>query len=141
MKLIRSHRKLKVEMSIAPLVDIVLLLIVFCMTVTQLTKSDTVELDLPEGREGIGLGDIQPERLVINILKDGILKVHGMDHTLSMIDTLLDQSVESIVVGRTTVVLRCDRAVPWEQVARLARMCTEKSIYRVRVTVRDPDPV
>ena len=97
MKLIRSHRKLKVEMSIAPLVDIVLLLIVFCMTVTQLTKSDTVELDLPEGREGIGLDDIQPERLVINILKDGILKVHGMDQVLIWLKPLTHKHVHSPV--------------------------------------------
>ena len=140
MKLNRSHRELKVEISIAPLIDIVLLLIVFCMTVTQLTKSDTVDLNLPEGEQGIGLEDIQPERLVINVLQDGTLKVRGMDHDLSMIEELLNQSVESIMSGETTIVLRCDRAAAWARVAQLTRMCTDRKIYRLRVTVRDPEP-
>ena len=140
MKLTRTRRELKAEVSIAPLIDIVLLLIVFCMTVTQLTKSDTVDLDLPVGDQGVGLEHIEPERIVINVLKDGALKVRGMEHSLSMIEELLDQSAEEIASGKTTVIFRCDRSVPWATVAQLTRMCTNRSIYRVRVTVRDPEP-
>lgn len=140
MKLTRIKHKLEATINIAPLIDIVLLLIVFCMTVTQLTKAHTEDLELPEGKQGIGLEDIEPQRLVVNVLKpDGKLMIRGMEYTMTMVAALLDESVESLRSGETTVVVRCDRSAPWSPVARLTQMCTDRNIFRVRVAVRDPN--
>lgn len=108
------------------------------MTVTQLTKAHIEELDLPEAKEGISLEHVEPQRLVINVPRDGRFLIGNQIHTLKELADLLDESTERIRARQTTVVLRCDQDLPWSTVAGLARLCTDRGIYRVRVGVRDP---
>ncbi len=138
MKLTRTRRKSGTKFYMTPLIDIVLLLIIFSMVVPHLAKLRAEELDLPEARRGIDPAAEGDGRIVVNVMPGGELVVLGSQLSQSRLDKLLASQVERLGPGGVSVVIRGDRRTPWPPVAKLMRLCGARGIRRVKVAVMDP---
>jgi biopolymer transport protein ExbD len=64
--------------NLTPLVDVVFLLLVFFLVATTFAKEE-VEMDLELPEAGSGEAAEEPHLLIVNVLRDGVLKVDGRE--------------------------------------------------------------
>ena len=134
MHLRKPKREFGTEINITPLIDIVFLLIIFSMIVSQFTKLEVEKVDLPEADAGKPPGEMIPGRLVISVHKDGKIVVAG--------EILSPEALESLIVeaakeseGRLPVLIRGDRRSHWQHAGRILRICAAQRIDRLKFAV------
>ncbi len=138
MRLHKTKRKYGCAIDITPLIDVVFLLIIFSMAVSQFSRLQAEDLRLPEAREGTRPIASLAGRLVINIRPDGSLGVLGADHTLDTLAALLADRVRTRGAGALSVIVRSDRRTPWGFVRPVLKECAAAGIADVNVAVLDP---
>lgn len=138
MQLRKTRRPYGLPVSIAPLIDVVFLLIIFFMTVSRFTRVEVEALTLPEAEKGEKAKPIEPGHLIVNVHKDGRIVVAGAAHTIESLGRMLAARVEEHGADNLTVVLRGDRDADWKSAASILRACAERGIARVRVAVVEP---
>jgi len=74
MRLTKHRRNTRPEMDMTPMIDIVFLLIIFFMTVTQVSKLNKEQLELPKLK---GTEDQKPSVLTVNVTETGEIRVSG----------------------------------------------------------------
>lgn len=139
MRLRSSLRKPSCEISIAPLIDVVFLLIIFSMTVSHFTSAAIEEVALPEAEKGEPQDNAEPSQLVINIDRTGTVIISGQRTAPPDIDRFL--AAEAKAPGDahvTSVLIRSDRDTPWRAVAEVMNLCAKHNITSVRVAVVKP---
>lgn len=109
-------------MNMTPMIDIVFLLIIFFMTVTQVSKMNKKQLDLPNDLEGIQ--DQQPAKIIINVDSDGAIEVAGQPRTLPELHAIVTEEVVAAGqdVMKVSVVIRADRNGSSEAVNRIVNL-------------------
>lgn len=135
MRLRKTKREYGCEINIAPLIDVVFLLIIFFMTVSQITRVEVEPLELPEAKMS---EQAQTGRLVINVRDDGRIRVGGRTHSLDSLHRMLAIGAESRKPGDVSVLIRGDRNLLWEKAAAILQTCTTNRIDRVRIAVVEP---
>jgi len=138
MRLRRTRREVGWGINIAPLIDVVFLLIIFSMTVSHFTRVEAETLDLPEAREGEGRESGPPQRVVVNVRRDGRVVVGGRERSAEELGGVLDEAVGGSAASGLAVLIRADRAAPWQHVADVMAACGTRGIGRVRVSVVEP---
>ena len=135
MRLRKTKRQFGWEINIAPLIDVVFLLIIFFMTVSHITRVEVVPLELPEAKTSE-----QPRtgRLVINLREDGRISVEGRSHTVESLHQMLAVGADTRRPGDVSVLLRGDRNAPWSVAGRVLQACTANRIDQVRIAVIQP---
>ena len=139
MRLRRAQRRFGYEVNIAPLIDVVFLLIIFFMTVSQISRVEVVPLELPEAamHEKPLSG-----RLIINVSyaedKTSHIVVEGREHSVESLHKMLSVGAETRRPGDVSVLIRGDRRVPWSTAARVFQTCTANRIDRVHIAVAEP---
>jgi len=115
------------------MIDIVFLLIVFFMTLPQLTQVVYHPLELP--RVAKAPTDEQPTELVVNIDADGSLVVDGQPLTLQELenDFLNPDRSDKLL----HVLIRCDGQCPTRCINQLTSLLNEQGIEQVRLSVVD----
>jgi biopolymer transport protein ExbD len=121
-----------------PMIDVVFLLIIFFMTVSQQTLLDAPPVELPRLSGSV---DQEPTMVTINVLPDDSILLSGGPIDLPALESRLQR--ELIAVGgqpqRLIVVLRvdrrCDSALPNRVVALLKNL----GITRTRIAVEVPN--
>lgn len=137
MRLIKAKRRFGCEINITPLIDIVFLLIIFSMVVSQFTKLQAEKLDLPEARSGAEPGRVRTGRVVVNILRDGQAIVAGRGQSPASLDRLLAAEARRVGAGEASVLIRSDRRTGWRWVWPILRTCARRGIARVKVAVAE----
>ena len=135
MRLHRAQRRYGCEISIAPLIDVVFLLIIFFMTISQISRVEVEELMLPEAKAGEVSEEKPPGRLVVNVHKDGRIVVGGEPESIDSLRELLAREVKERGANKLTVVVRGDRDTRWEHVAEIMRVCGACGIGGVKIAV------
>ena len=135
MRLARKHRQLGVKIGIAPLVDVILLLIIFFMTVTQITSFEIEPLDLPDAQTGTAVETSPVHRVIVNVQEDGMITVAKDEYTTEELELYLIRQRQSATDGEVEVLLRGDRHTPWDQVAGVMTACAQAGIAKVKVAV------
>lgn len=138
MRLRRAQRRFGYEVNIAPLIDVVFLLIIFFMTVAQIKSVEVVPIELPEAKTRE-----EPEtgRLVINVWKrEGVLSlnVDGRPHTFESLHSMLAVGAQNRKPGDVEVLLRGDRSLDWADAARVLQTLVANRIDRIRIAVVQP---
>jgi biopolymer transport protein ExbD len=64
-----------VEISLAPLIDVVLILVIFVMLSASFTERRELEVDVPESAEGTASND---KALTVGIQRDGVVLLDGI---------------------------------------------------------------
>lgn len=107
--------------DLTPMIDVVLLLIIFFMFTTQFARSEQSEMDLP-GELGENKAPAPERAVFIDMEKDGTLKVMGRVVTLdSLAGVVIPESRNSGgTVEGLDLIVRADRAAPAVHLNRLA---------------------
>lgn len=137
MRLRKSHDTPETSINIAPLIDVVFLLIIFFMVVSHIARIEVDNLTLPEASQG--QHDTRPanERLVVNLHHDGRIVVAGNQQTIDSLGRLLSQHVKQRGAENVSVLIRGDRTAAWQGAADVMRACGTNSIHQVSVSVVD----
>ncbi len=121
-----------------PMIDIVFLLIIFFMTVSQVTEINRERLELPRQPGSL---DQKPAVLTINIDQHGEILVGGSVYQLSELLALVADELARLGDDptRLTVVLRADRRTSGQSVNRMVTALSRLDIRKVRIPVQVPE--
>jgi len=137
MRLTKHRRNTRPEMDMTPMIDIVFLLIIFFMTVTQVSKLNKEQLELPKLK---GTEDQKPSVLTVNVTETGEIRVSG--RTLSSGDFVSLVNRELRRVGDDPnllgIVIRADQRGASAGVNAVVAALNKLQIQRVRIAVEVP---
>jgi biopolymer transport protein ExbD len=139
MRLTKRRRTTSARMNMTPMIDIVFLLIIFFMTVSQVSEVNRERsVELPKQK---GSDDQKPAVLTININQYAEIIVGGTRYQLSDVIALVSDELARLGddPSRLTVVLRADRRVACEIVNRTVNALARLRITKVRFPVIVPD--
>lgn len=133
----RRKRRHSLGFVMTPMIDIVFLLIIFFMTVSQATQ--VMEQPLPLARVAQGTEATRPSTLTVNLDGKGQLIIAGK---VVSIDSFMDelrktQRTDSGDRPPLHVKLRVHRDCPSQEVNRVARVLARQGIQSVRIAVMD----
>ncbi len=138
MRLSRRRRTTSVRMNMTPMIDIVFLLIIFFMTVSQVSEVNREVLDLPKQK---GSQEQKPTTLTVNIDQHGEIIIAGTVYPMSdLIAMIADELVRlGDDPNKLTVVLRCDQRGTSRTVNETVNALTRMQIKKVNIAVQVPD--
>jgi len=134
-----SRRTMLTKLNMTPMIDCVFLLNLFFMTVTELTRQDEIEnLLLPDIQNAKADDNPEPDRLVINVKKDGVIIVSGNELTDDQVtDALIRESRLTRTregISDRTVLIKADKRTPFKFIRKLMFMCVQRNIKIWRVS-------
>lgn len=121
-------------LNLAPMIDVVFLLIIFFMVGTTFTQMDKeIELQVPEVADGGSL-TAPPDRKLINIHSDGRITMDRREVQLEELPRLLgDARGQYEALG---VTIRGDGAGRFQRVAEVLNACKQAGIQELGISVQ-----
>ncbi len=137
MRLTKRRRNTRPEMDMTPMIDIVFLLIIFFMTVTQVSKLNKEQLELPKLK---GSEDQKPSVLTINVTAGGEIVISGRTYSLSDFVSLVNRELRRVGddPSRLSIVIRADQRSTSGGVNSVVTALTKLQVTRVRIAVEVP---
>lgn len=139
MRLRLHHQPAAAKINVTPLIDVVMVLIVFFLIVGKLASDRVARIDLPQ--TAVGVQNPAPDPLVINLATGGT----GEPSIIVEQRTLLATELATLLTLRRSehpdlvVQLRADRRLTYGQVAPTLDACRQAGLASVRlVTEREP---
>ena len=112
-----------------PMIDMVFLLLVFFMTVSNLAQADkSVEVALPESEESEVPKDLA-DRGTITLDASGLIYLGPVEHSVESMQSQIESSLSENPELRIHV--RADSATPYSAVKKVLRACAEVGAYEV----------
>ncbi|HAA67851.1 MAG: hypothetical protein CMJ70_21185 [Planctomycetaceae bacterium] len=132
----RSGSRL-LRMNMTPMIDIVFLLLIFFMTVTQASRIKEEQLELPQQE---GSRDKEISSLTINIRQDGQLVMLGRVLQPDRVLTLVNEELARVDNDprRINIELRVDQRGESRAANQIARSLEQLNIKRVSFAVQVP---
>ncbi len=125
------------------MIDVTFLLIIFFMCVTEMADSSKSKLKLPAAVKAEIDDEVIPGRLVINILKDGVVEMNqapyddaSMRQTFKMHHDFGKAAGEAFT--NKAVLIRADQDVEYGAVQRVMTHLMDAQIWRIAFSTRDP---
>ena len=135
MKLSKTKRDHSLVFNMTPMIDIVFLLIIFFMTVSQITRVVDQPMQLPN--VDLGASKSIATKVTINVDKNGKLIVSNkpftLDHVLGTLQNMLSNSSQDS--SRIKIEIRCDRRCPGGHVNKLVKGLSGIGFTNIRVAV------
>ena len=135
MKLYRKIHKKDLDVNIAPLIDVILLLIIFFMTVSQISKTEADPVNLPEAERAKDIQKEENKRVIITVRRDDSVSVLGQVQTLDQVRALLKDEKIRRDAADIRVLIRGDANTEWQSIEKIIGLCRDESLLRVRVAV------
>lgn len=137
MRLTKHRRNTRPEMDMTPMIDIVFLLIIFFMTVTQVSKLNKEQLELPKLK---GTEDQKPSVLTVNVTETGDILVSGRKFSAGEFVSLVNRELRRVgddpnLLG---IVIRADQRGASAGVNSVVATLNNLQIKRVRIAVEVP---
>ncbi|MCB0322112.1 MAG: biopolymer transporter ExbD [Bdellovibrionales bacterium] len=101
---IRRARKVSTELEMAPLIDVVFLLLIFFLLTSSFIQSEAIELSLPQSESAAQTEEDQP--LIVSVTSEGV--VHFQEQEISLADLKAELSTEFSKDAERAVILRTD---------------------------------
>ena len=125
-------------MQLAPMIDILLLLLSFFIISYQFSRSETeLKVAVPTAQEGA-----EPERqrgeIIINVLADGTLRVEGSTVDLSQLHDKLAAIARQY--KNQPVRIRGDGKVPYQGIVEVIDTCQKAGIWNISFATQRPAP-
>ncbi len=129
MKKLRRRHQEPEEFQMAPMIDMVFLLLVFFMTVASVAKSQrTVELDLPESEEST-VPDDASGRGILSVDADGQYFIGDQQRTLDEVKAAITARLRED--PELQVQVRADRETEYAAVQKLLKTAAEAGAYEI----------
>jgi biopolymer transport protein ExbD len=126
----RKREQPEEEFQMAPMIDMVFLLLVFFMCVSSLAQSEKPEAvkDLPESHASEVPDDVSG-RGIISVMTDGSLYLGAATISLEELKTRIGGEIKKNPELQITV--RADKATPFGEVKKVLKACAEVGAYEV----------
>ena len=120
-----------------PMIDVVFLLIVFFMTVSQVSEANRAQVDLPQLK---GSRDQSPKTVTVNVTTDQQIIISGNTVSLARVIDIVRNEVK--VAGNSpdlvSIVIRADQNGKSETVNDIVDAMSRLNIKRIRFAVQVP---
>lgn len=140
MRLSRIRQPARIGMNMTPMIDIVFLLIIFFMTVSQITQTLDEPINLaavgPDGRP------LQTVSITINLDARGQIIVAGKNYDLAELMNAVGEQIQRVDnnPNQLKILIRCDKNCPGQFVNNLNQELGKLGINRVRLSVEAGTP-
>lgn len=132
-----SRQPPPIAMQLAPMIDILLLLLGFFIISFQLTRSETVlDVKVPTAEEGAEPEERQRGEIIINILADGGIRVEGLTVDLKQLEEKL--ATISKQFKNQPVRLRGDASVAYQRMVEVIDTCQKAGIWNISFATQRP---
>ena len=135
MRLTRKETRTGRGMNLTTMIDVVFLLIIFFMVISQFQKIELEKLDLPRAEPLADKPPSKPSRLVINVHADGRIVIEQTEYTSATLRVLLREETEDAKGQPPAVLIRGDRTTSWDTIRKLLRLCAEFGIHQADVGI------
>lgn len=134
MRLASRHHGTRLEINMTPMIDVTFLLLIFFMTVNQVSRSQRESIDLPKLS---GTEDQSRQSLVVNVLENGEIKVASRSMSLPELIGIVGAELAKVEndASRLTVLLRADRRGSCRTVNEIVTALVRLDVTRVRLAV------
>ncbi len=134
----QSRQPEPANMQLAPMIDIVFLLLIFFIVTWQFTKSETeLSVSVPTAQEGADpqrqIGEIQ-----INILADQTIRIDGSTLDLEQLLEKLAKIAEKF--ENQPVRIRGDGGVAYQRIVEVIDTCQKAGIWNISFATQRPTP-
>lgn len=131
----------EVTMDMTPMIDVVFLMIIFFMIVSDMSQQDLAELVLPKA-EMAQDDETEEGRMIINIVRDGTLEIKRVAYN-SLDDSVAQSAVRgylanAVALGEMdpdfptlsarSLLIRADKETKFKEVQKLMRIAAEDGI-------------
>ena len=133
-----SRQPPPVSIQLAPMIDILLLLLSFFIISWQFSRSETeLNVSVPTAQEGA-----EPERvrgeIIINVLGDGSIKVEGSEMDLTQLAGKLTAIAKQF--ENQPVRIRGDGGVAYQRIVEVIDTCQKSGIWNISFATQRPEP-
>ncbi len=123
-------------MQLAPMIDILLLLLSFFIISWQFSRSETeLNVSVPTAQEGAESKQQRGE-IIINVLPDGTVRVEGLEVDLTQLHTKL--SAISRQFKNQPVRIRGDGKVAYQRIVEVIDTCQKAGIWNISFATQSP---
>jgi len=122
---IAMDEKEETKVQMAPMIDMVFLLIIFFMTASHLSANKSKDLDIPVATHGVVPKD-RPDRWTVNIMADGAIFSGQTPVTVEELKGMVSERREKD--PELKVYLRADKLTPHKQVKSVMGAMAEAGI-------------
>jgi biopolymer transport protein ExbD len=127
-----------IAMQLAPMIDILLLLLCFFIISWQFSSSETeLNVSVPTAQEGA-----DPERqrgeIIINVLSDGVIRVEGATVNLPQLHDKLSAIARQF--QNQPVRIRGDGGVAYQRIVEVIDTCQKAGIWNISFATQRPTP-
>ena len=127
-----------IAMQLAPMIDILLLLLSFFIISYQFSRSETeLKVSVPTAQEGAE-SERQRGEIIINVLTDGTLRVEGA--TVDLIQLHDKLSAISKQYKNQPVRIRGDGKVAYQRIVEVIDTCQKAGIWNISFATQRPVP-
>ena len=125
-------------MQLAPMIDIVFLLLIFFIVTWQFSRSETeLNVSVPTAEEGSELTRPKGE-IIINVLADGVIRVEGASVDLPQLHDKLAAIARQF--ENQPVRIRGDGAVAYQRIVEVIDTCQKAGIWNISFATQRPQP-
>jgi biopolymer transport protein ExbD len=126
-------------MNMTPMIDITFLLIIFFITVSQVSEVNRVQLELPKLK---GSDDQLESNVTINVDQSGQVIVSGNKVSVPGLIAMVGKELARVgnEPSRLTIVIRADERGTSKTVNEIVTELARIQITRVRIAVEVPEP-
>ena len=126
------------SMQLAPMIDIVFLLLIFFIVTWQYTRSETeLSVSVPTAEEGVQKNRTQGE-IIINVLADGAIRVEGNIVNFSQLQEKLTAIAKQF--KNQPVRIRGDGGVSYQRIVEVIDTCQKSGIWNISFATQRPLP-
>ena len=127
-----------IAIQLAPMIDILLLLLSFFIISWQFTKSETeLNVSVPTAQEGA-----EPERvrgeIIINVLATGVIRVEGLAVDRQQLFDKLSAIAKQY--PNQPVRIRGDGSVAYQRIVEIIDTCQKAGIWNISFATQLPEP-
>lgn len=125
-------------MQLAPMIDIVFLLLIFFIVTWQFSRSETeLNVSVPTAEEGSELNRSKGE-IIINVLQDGTIRVEGNTVDLNQLHDKLAAIAKQF--ENQPVRIRGDGKVAYQRIVEVIDTCQKAGIWNISFATQRPAP-
>jgi biopolymer transport protein ExbD len=133
-----SRQPPPIALQLAPMIDILLLLLSFFIISWQFSRSETeLNVSVPTAQEGAD-PNRQRGEIIINILADGSVKVEGTSMDLPRLSEKLSAIAKQY--SNQPVRIRGDGSVPYQRIVEVIDTCQKSGIWNISFATQRPAP-
>jgi len=130
--------------DMTPMIDVVFLLLIFFVTVSELTRIETsAEVTLPLAEQANVEDSPDRARLVINVERNGNIFVLGQKRTMEELSAILAEEARRAMgpdgFSKRSVVIRGDKELKYEKIQDIMIECLKHRIWKLSFAAQHPE--